>query len=46
MPGASKARCTGPVTRLEVPMRPAGVKFSPSIGHSSPSERPVTGASG
>jgi hypothetical protein len=44
--GASKLRCTGPLTRFDVPTRRSGAKSSPSIGHSSPSDRPVTAPSG
>tara|TARA_R100000789_G_scaffold80847_6_gene76156 strand:- start:3086 stop:3373 length:288 start_codon:yes stop_codon:yes gene_type:complete len=46
MAGASMCTCTGPLTSFEVPVVPAGVNSSPSMGQRSPVDRPVTGAIG
>jgi len=44
--GAVTLSRTGPVTTFEVPTRVSGDRTSPSIGHSSPSDRPSTCPSG
>lgn len=46
MPGLSISRKTGASAILDVPLCPQGAKSNPSMGHSKPELRPVTGAMG